>query len=477
MSDSETEGMPVSLEGLSATAVIESIPDPVVLVDRETRTLVAVNEEAGELFDCEAQALVGTWWQELAPVESRTRFENAFERALAGERIARHPSGGAVHVETFASERQPVELALQKIETGGDRLALVQIRNIQERIDRERQLRETTARLETLVTAAPVPVVILDTERVIERWNHAAEETFGWAAAEVVGDTYPLFPSDREADRLFGQLLDGQVVRGIETRHHARDGSLLDVELYGQPLEAEGEVDCLILSALDVTAMKQREQHLSVLHRVLRHNLRNKLNVIHASAEQLAGDQETQEDVERLRTATAELITLGEQAQQIERELRGATEDPTPATLESLLSDLETQLRTDYPAVDITIPADGDTADAFVPALARTILEAIVEYTIEHNDRSNPTVELDVDVGTRVTVTVSEDGPGLTEGDRTLIEEGEESELLHGSGLALARVHILVTELGGQISITDREPRGTSIRVELPRLSENSMRL
>lgn len=474
MSDSTS----VSVENLSATAVIESIPDPVVLVDRETRTLVAANGEAGELFDCGAPALVGTQWPELAPVQSRTRFEHAFERALAGERVDRHPNGGPVHVETFAAERQPVELALERVEVGSNRLALVQIRNIQERVDREQQLRETTARLETLVTAAPVPVIILDTARVIERWNHAAEETFGWAAAEVVGDTYPLFPSDEVANRLFGQLLEGQVLRGIETTHHARDGSLLEVELYGQPLKSDGDIDCVILSALDVTGMKQREQHLSVLHRVLRHNLRNKLNVIHASAEGIAAGTENEgSHVERLRTATADLITLGEQAQQIERELRGATGDVSPTPLDSLLSDLGAQLGTDYPEAEITVPKNHDAVEVFVPALARTILDALVEYAIDHTDRSNPTIELDVDVGTRVTLAVSDDGPGITDGDRALIEEGEESELLHGSGLDLARVHILVTELGGQITITDREPHGTSIHVELPRLDDGSMRL
>jgi len=200
--------------------------------------------------------------------------------------------------------------------------------------------------------------------------------------------------------------------------------------------------------------------------------------VIHASAEQLTpACEDKQGHVERLRTATAELITLGEQAQQIERELRGTSENPVPATLETVFSDLRTQLRTDYPEADINVADVADTGEIIVPALARTIVEALVEFTLHHNDQSTPTVELAVDIGTRVTLTVSDDGPGITDGDRALIEEGEESELLHGSGLDLARVHILVTELGGQISISDRQPRGTSIHVELPRLADGSMQL
>jgi len=64
---------------------------------------------------------------------------------------------------------------------------------------------------------------------------------------------------------------------------------------------------------------------------------------------------------------------------------------------------------------------------------------------------------------------VRDDGPGLSEFDRDVLESGEAIEpLSHGSGLGLWLVYWAVERSGGDISVADREPRGTEIAVRLP---------
>lgn len=65
-------------------------------------------------------------------------------------------------------------------------------------------------------------------------------------------------------------------------------------------------------------------------------------------------------------------------------------------------------------------------------------------------------------------VVIVDNGPGLPDSEREVLEAGEETPLTHGSGIGLWLVYWTVTYAGGEVTIEDRSPRGTRVTVTLP---------
>src|SRR5436309_4129825 len=51
----------------------------------------------------------------------------------------------------------------------------------------EAELETSREDLAALLDAAPVPIIAFDRDLAVRVWNPAAERTFGWTAAEVIG--------------------------------------------------------------------------------------------------------------------------------------------------------------------------------------------------------------------------------------------------------------------------------------------------
>jgi len=92
----------------------------------------------------------------------------------------------------------------------------------------------------------------------------------------------------------------------------------------------------------------------------------------------------------------------------------------------------------------------------------------LVSNGIEHNDSAEPWVRLSVESTDQwVRVTVTDDGPGIPESERKVLEHGTETALEHGSGLGLWLVKWITDSVGGDVSFAEREPRGSMVTVEL----------
>ena len=228
------------------------------------------------------------------------------------------------------------------------------------------------------------------------------------------------------------------------------DEELGFVEVVGRVVETE-------LTVQEYTRkLQDRDKLLATLNRVLRHNLRNDLNVIRGHARSLAEEVEA-EPSERadvvVRTAS-DLVDLGEEA----RELVSLLTDRTPPEPRDVVSMVEAV------AVDLRVEGPPGTVDVSAPAEARTLGTVHLRRALyELGDNAlryagpAPTVTFDVDRDgdDNVTVTVTDDGPGLPQAEREILHGREESQLSHGQGLGLWMVHWAVTDVGGTIAVDD----------------------
>jgi signal transduction histidine kinase len=223
----------------------------------------------------------------------------------------------------------------------------------------------------------------------------------------------------------------------------------------------------------DVTDRRQREQRLSVLNRVLRHNLRNDMNVITGRADLIAAES----DSESVRESAAVVVERAEALQDISErahEFERVTESGLHSELvdaTELIADLLADVRKRAPDAEITVESDGSTTVRTDSNVLELALSNLLDYALETDDDAPPRLSLtvgDADDGATLVVTVTDDGRGIARSELDPVELGQETDLQHATGIALWVVAWSVTALGGDIAFAESGD-GTAVSIRLPR--------
>ncbi|WP_252700212.1 histidine kinase N-terminal 7TM domain-containing protein [Natronosalvus vescus] len=216
----------------------------------------------------------------------------------------------------------------------------------------------------------------------------------------------------------------------------------------------DGDLASVVGVIIDVTENKEREQ-LQVLNRVLRHNIRNEMNVIKGYAGMAAANasEEVAPDLAVVRRKSKEVMRMSEKARIVQQLLGTQSGANRTLNLVDALANALARIDDRYGErvrgrVDVTVSgaldthADGDDPfenDLFVTGsdLLAVGLYELLENAILHGGDS-PTLEIDVRGrdGT-AELRIADTGPGLPETERRVLEDGLESPLEHGSGMGL----------------------------------------
>ena len=225
-----------------------------------------------------------------------------------------------------------------------------------------------------------------------------------------------------------------------------------------------------IVTLRDVTERRRHERRLSVLNRILRHDLRNDINVVVGYADLLDPDDAGDDlrPAERIRERAGEMLALTEKVREVEAGLDTRETTVTTVELAGVLRDVVGTVSADFP--DATVRLDAPERVRVVGSrFLDSVFDNLVENAVEHNDAVDPRVEVRVTEADRtVTVTVADNGPGLPRSELDAIEGGRESQLEHASGFGLWLVTWLVEESGGDIEF-DADATGTTVTVRLRR--------
>ncbi len=229
-----------------------------------------------------------------------------------------------------------------------------------------------------------------------------------------------------------------------------------------------------MVSLRDVTDREIRRQRLEVLNRFVRHNLRNQASVVTANTEAVADELDDDRLADHLDTATDavdSLTDVGETAKRIQ-DLLERDRDRSEVDLVTVLADTADS-NGGWPGVTATVDAPERVvieSDAEVLAFAvETVIEAILDYGGDAVTQVGITLAADASAQQYpLTVTVTADGPGIPEQERTAVEAGTETPLQHGTGIRLWATNWAVRELGGDLSFVDAVDGGTAVRLALP---------
>jgi len=118
-----------------------------------------------------------------------------------------------------------------------------------------------------LFESSPLPIIELDAEGMVLRWNRGAEETFGWASENAVGKFNPIVPEDEldAFDRLLNQLLAGEEVRGAEVVGQTNAGKRVEFLLSATPVSGPDGPQSVIAVLNDITTQERMERRLREL--------------------------------------------------------------------------------------------------------------------------------------------------------------------------------------------------------------------
>jgi diguanylate cyclase (GGDEF)-like protein/PAS domain S-box-containing protein len=127
------------------------------------------------------------------------------------------------------------------------------------------ELRQAKDTLAAVIDASPVAIVCSDVNRKLVLWSHGAEQIFGYAAAEVLGERTKLIPHGEEAisQGLFDRAFRGETVRDVQVRRRRKDGTLVDVRIAAAPMyNLDGTVRGVAWAYEDITDRKKAEEQL-----------------------------------------------------------------------------------------------------------------------------------------------------------------------------------------------------------------------
>ncbi|HKJ59214.1 MAG TPA: HAMP domain-containing sensor histidine kinase [Halobacteriales archaeon] len=219
---------------------------------------------------------------------------------------------------------------------------------------------------------------------------------------------------------------------------------------------------------VDLRRLNQRNR---VLNRVLRHNIRNDMNVMSLHVDLLddALGDDANGSVDALRDKIDEVVSTSDMARRIDELDADAGEDG-PVDVVEVVEERIDIVRSTHPDVSLSVDLPEEAWVAAGPVLA-SVVDNVVENAIEHND-GDPSVHVSVEADEVVRVRVDDDGPGIPEREVEMFENGEGSQLDHGNGLGLWLVKWIVEGADGDLRFDSSPAGGTRVVIELPAADE-----
>ncbi|MEF8779807.1 MAG: histidine kinase N-terminal 7TM domain-containing protein [Haloferacaceae archaeon] len=318
--------------------------------------------------------------------------------------------------------------------------------------------------------------LLVDTGGEIIDVNRSARSLLGVETSLTGTRVADLFPPKIEEI-----LREAETASPFET-HVETDAGTRTLEIAPSNFTTKtGQTLGTLLVIRDITARKtaqrrleEQRNNLDILNQVLRHDIRNDLQLVTAYGNLLTDhvDEGGDEHLDTLQESANHAVELTETARHMADVMLSREETQRQAridlhdTLERELEKIESEYPDAHVTVEGSLPAVQIRANRMIDSVFRNLLS----NAVRHNDKETPEISVSTTTGDgSVVVRVADNGPGVPNDQKEeIFGKGEKGLDSSGTGLGLYLVSHLVTNYGGEVWVEDNDPEGAVFAVELP---------
>lgn len=466
-------------ERLSYRELFEKVGVGIIVYDIESYEVVEANQSYYSLVGYENRTASDVGLMELTADRNgydAARMAELFEAAVAtGSHDFEWPLDANTGDVVWA------DVSLEVGEVLGEERILATVRDITERRQREDQLREFKDRLDMAVDGASLAVWDWDIRNDQVRLSGQWEEIFGKPQAEIEPTIEAwidaIHPDD--CDEVVTEVEHGgKETYDLEYRVQNELTGWTWIQTIGRVVEWDGDTPVRAVGIhMDIDERKRSEQqlkqqrdNLETLNEMVRHDIRNDLQLVLTYLEILEGhvSEDGDDYLETALDSAQTAIDLTDTARELSEAMLQVDTDRQPIPLRETLHRQIDEARSTESNVII------DTADPTprVSVMANEMLESVfrnlLKNAIQHNDKDVPEVTVSVtEHEETVEVSIADNGPGIPdELKQTIFGKGERLNS-DGTGVGLYLVETLLSQYGGEVWVEDNEPEGSIFTVEL----------
>lgn len=325
---------------------------------------------------------------------------------------------------------------------------------------------------------------LLKLDGTIDEINDTALEFGGFSRTDVVGkkfDTLSWWTHSKAVRERMHEALE-QAAAGKNVRYETEvrgDDGLRVIDFSAKPVtDIDGDISQIIVSGYDITDKHRQQEHLQVLHRVVRHNLRNDLTKINGWTHRAATASPREkrithaDKVESIVDSWEKIVNDLKQAQGIIESKNGQLYyEPT----DKLLSGVVASQQSTHPTAEISSTV-ADSVTGRIPQYVEAAVGEAIDNAVTATTGKIPIVDVTVsDTGEDwITVGIADNGPGMPDAEAAVLETGQETPLRHGSALGVWKIRLATKQAGGDISV-DTDDSGTVVHLRIPSRNEQAV--
>ncbi len=318
----------------------------------------------------------------------------------------------------------------------------------------------------------------VDVNPKIQALGYSREETLGRKSIKLISR------ADREATvERFNSVLRGNREK-FRVKVVKKSGEIVEMEVIEWPWMERSTLKGVEGVARDISDIIEAEknirslnEYLTVLNKILRHDIQNDLAVIKMYADLMREEEglDIETFLEKLDERVNHAISTIRDAREIEKmlkvgELVGVN---LSAVLMKVIEEFNREARITY-EIPEGIYVEADSA-------INSVIHNIIQNAIFHNDKEIPEIDvMVVEKGDKVYVRIADNGPGVPDEFKTLIfEENFKGETTGRSGLGLYLVKETMKRYGGRVWVEDNKPYGSVFVLEFVKsdISEDFLKI
>ncbi|ARS91211.1 PAS domain S-box protein [Natrarchaeobaculum aegyptiacum] len=476
--------------------IIDLVPDLVFVKNRDGEYLMA-NEATANAYGLTSSDIEGQHEADILPSGSESeKFREAdLEVIESGDPKVDHEET----LTTADGETKVLQTTKIPYEVpgSGEDAVLGYARDVTELKEYETRLEGERDFLDSVIESLPFPFYVIDVEDyTVEYANSNAEVSEGTTCHAVTHRRdQPCDEGDDPIDCPLSTVVETGDSAVVEHVHYDEEGNERTYQVHASPIfDEEGELTLMAESNIDITErvqyerqIEQQRDNLQLLNKIVRHDIRNDLQLVLAYAETLEAfvEEDGEEYIRQVLEAAREAVDITTTAREVTEVLlqQGAERSPVGLrrVLENEIDGIRSSNEKAVVAVENSLPQVEVLADDMLESVFRNLLS----NAIVHNDAEVPEITVGATVsGDVAQVRIADNGPGIPDDQKERIfEEGETGLDSGGTGLGLYLVQTLIDRYRGDVWVEDRagrtpagsrpqpddnDPRGSVFVVEIP---------